>query len=121
MIAVYGVDPSIDNIWYVYDYFDNVYENDIKRFASLETLKTFLSKEHFRDIRIKKVEKVNHRRIGNDVFNDPFLSKNHSSQLANISNKEYQTGLEKIKTKIKENAETEFRTSVVFYLISAIK
>lgn len=121
MISVFGVDPHIDKDWYVYDYFDSVYENDLKRFPSLESLKEILTIEKFADIEIKVVEKVHHQKIGNDVFNDPFLNKHHSSQLANLSDGEYQKGIDKIKNQIEKNPETVFTTSVIFYLVSAKK
>ncbi len=120
-IAVFGVDPHIDKDWYVYDYFDSVYENDLKRFLSLESLKKILTIERFADIEIKVVEKVHHQMIGNEVLNDPFLNKHHSSQLANLSDEEYQKGIDKIKKQIEKDSGTVFTTSVIFYLVSAKK
>jgi len=120
-LAVFGVDPHIDKDWYVYDFFDSVYENDLNRFPSLESLKQLLEKERFLDIEIKVVEKIYNERIGNDVFNDPFLDNNHSSQLANLSDDEYKKGIAKIKKHIMQNPEVVFITSVIFYLVSAKK
>jgi len=76
MLSVFGVDPHIDKDWYVYDYFDSVYENDLKRFPSMELLKRLLETEKFVNIEIKVVEEVYNERIGNDVLKDPFLEKN---------------------------------------------
>ena len=121
MLAVFGVDPSVDKGWYVYDYFDSVYENDLKRIPSLKLLKSLLEIEKFADIEIKVVEEVNNTRIGTDVFNDPFLEKHHCSQLANLSDEEYQNGITKIKNQIEKNPKTIFKTSVIFYLVSAKK
>lgn len=120
-IAVFGVDPHIDKDWYVYDYFDSVYENDLKRFPSLELLQKLLEDQKFVDIKIKVAEEVYNERIGKDVFNDPFLEKHHSSQLANLSDDEYEHGILKIKNKIKQNPKIVFKTSVIFYLVSAKK
>lgn len=120
-IAVFGVDPHIDKDWYVYNYFDSVYENDLKRFASTDQLKNILQDLKFEMIENRIVEKVFNQRIGKDVLSDPFLQKNHSSQLANLSDEEYQKGLDKIKNQIKKNPETVFTTSVIFYLVSAKK
>jgi ubiquinone/menaquinone biosynthesis C-methylase UbiE len=120
-IAVFGVDPHIDKDWYVYDYFDSVYENDLKRFPSLESLKKTLAAERFTGIEIKIVEEVNHKKTGREVLDDPFLNKNHSSQLVNLSDEEYQKGINKIKKQIEKNPETTFTTSVIFYLVSAKK
>ena len=116
-LAVFGVDPHRDKAWYVYDYFDSVYENDLKRFPSLEHLKDLLKEQSFEEIEIKIAEQVFRERIGKDVLNDPFLGKNHCSQLANLSDQEYQKGIDKIKNQIEINSETVFTTSVIFYLL----
>ena len=121
MIAVFGVDPHIDKDWYVYDYFDSVYENDLKRFPSTDQLKNILQDLKFEMIENRIVEKVFNQRTGKDILNDPFLQKNHSSQLANLSDEEYQRGVDKIKRQIEKNPETVFTTSVIFYLTSAKK
>ncbi|MDP2365318.1 MAG: class I SAM-dependent methyltransferase [Ignavibacteria bacterium] len=121
MLAVFGVDPHIDKGWYVYDYFDSVYENDLRRFLSLEFLKRLLAAETFEDIEVKIAEQIYKKRIGNDVFNDPFLEKHHCSQLANLSDAEHKKGIARIKKKIEQDPKTIFTTSVIFYLISAKK
>ena len=121
MLAVFSVDPHIDKNWYVYDYFDTVYENDLKRFPSTEFLKEMLIAENFMDIEVKIAEEIYHQRIGKDVLNDPFLKKHHCSQLANLSDEKYKKGISKIKNKIRQKPETVFTTSVIFYLLSAKK
>ena len=121
MLAVFGVDPHIDKDWYVYDYFDSVYENDLKRFPSLEMLTRILGAENFKEIEMKVVEEVHNERIGDDVFNDSFLNKHNCSQLANLSDDEYQKGIDNIKIQITKNPETVFKTSVIFYLVNAKK
>ena len=120
-LAVFGVDPKIDNEWYVYNYFDSVYENDLKRFPSLEQLKDLLKEQSFGEIEIKVADEVFRERIGKDVLNDPFLEKNYCSQLADLSDQEYQKGIDKIKNQIEINSETVFTTSVIFYLVNAKK
>jgi ubiquinone/menaquinone biosynthesis C-methylase UbiE len=120
-LAIYGVDPHIDKEWYVYDYFDSVYENDLKRFITIEELKVKLKENHFTNIKVQVVEKIFNERVGVEVFNDPFLDKNHSSQLANLSNKEYEAGIKKIKNKILRNPQKVFTTLVIFYLVIARK
>lgn len=121
MLAVFGVDPHIDKDWYVYNYFDSVYENDLKRFPSLEQLNHLLKEQNFSEIEMKVAEEIHSERIGKDVFEDPFLGKHHSSQLANLSDREYQKGIDNIKNQIEKNSKTVFKTSVIFYLVSAKK
>ena len=79
IISVLGVDPHIDKDWYVYDYFDSVYKNDLKRFPSLELLEKMLDAEKFEDINVTVIEKVYNERIGENVFDDPFLNVHHCS------------------------------------------
>lgn len=121
MIAVFGVDPHIDKDWYIYKYFDSVYENDLKRFPSLNQMKTILHINNFSETEVKIVEEVYGKRIGKDVFNDPFLEKHNCSQLANLTNEQYGQGILKIKNEIGQNPKAIFTTSVIFYLISAKK
>jgi ubiquinone/menaquinone biosynthesis C-methylase UbiE len=121
MLAVFGVDPYIDKDWYVYKYFDGVYDNDLKRFPSKERFKNLVSQNGFERVKIKTVEKVSGKRVGQDIFNDPFLDKHGNSQLANLTEDEYQKGIEKIKTQIEKNPQTVFTTSVIFYLVTAKK
>lgn len=121
MLAVIGVDPHIDKNWYVYKYFDNVYENDLKRFPSNEHLLKTLSLNGFKNIKINPVERVIGKKIGQEVFNDPFLQKYGNSQLANLTDAEYQVGISKIKKQVEDNPATEFLTLIIFYLITATK
>lgn len=121
ILAIFGVDPHIDKDWYVYDYFDSVYENDLKRFPSLDYVNMALNIAGYEQTEIKVIEKIYNERIGADVLTDPFLGKQHSSQLANLSDEEYQNGITKIKNQIKLNPKTVFKTSVIFYLTSAKK
>lgn len=121
IVCIYGVDPHIDKDWYVYEYFDKVYENDLKRFPSLKTLTNLCHKYNFKIAEQIVVEKIYIDKIGKDVFSDPFIKKNMNSQLANLSDEEYQSGIEKIKQQIKNNPETSFLTDIKFYLTKAIK
>ena len=121
MLAILGVDPHIDKDWYVYEYFDSVYKKDLNRFPSLEFLKQLLKEKNFVDVKIKPVENVFNQRVGEDVFNDPFLQKNNASQLANLSDEEYGKGIEKIKNQVNRSPKTIFTSSIIFYLISAKK
>jgi len=121
IIAVFGVDPHVDKDWYVYKYFNGVYENDLKRFLSNDQLKELLSQNRFTNINIKTIEVVSGKRIGAEVLSDPFLEKHSNSQLANLTDSEYQSGINKLKARIEKDPGTGFITSVIFYLISATK
>lgn len=121
MLAIIGVDPHIDKEWYVYDYFDCVYENDLKRYIALEKLKEMLLKNGFENLNIKKIDEVYSEKRGEKILDDPFLKKDMTSQLANLSVEDYLTGIAKIRRKVKENPREVFITNIKFYLLSAQK
>jgi ubiquinone/menaquinone biosynthesis C-methylase UbiE len=121
ILCIYGVDPYIDKNWYVYDYFDGVYKKDLMRFPSLNEIKNYCL---MFDLQIEEqilVERVYNSRTGNEVFSDPFLKKNMNSQLANLTEEEYNIGIEKIKQKINYQPDKKFITEINFYLTKARK
>ncbi len=121
ILCIYGVDPHIDKCWYVYDYFDNVYQTDLKRFPSLKETKELCEMFGFKLEQQSVVEVIYKERIGNEIFSDPFLKKNMNSQLANLSDEEYQKGINRIKKKISLEPETIIITDIKFYLTKARK
>jgi ubiquinone/menaquinone biosynthesis C-methylase UbiE len=121
MLAIIGADPYVDKNWYVYNYFESVYQNDLKRFLPVEKTKSILDRTGFTKITVTVVDKIYSKRIGSEVFNDPFLQKNHSSQLADLTDYEYENGIKKMEDQINKNPNIEFETSIKFYLISALK
>lgn len=121
IICIYGVDPHVDKNWYVYDYFDKVYQSDLKRFPSLKETKKLCEMFGFKLENQSIVEEVYSERSGNEVFSDPFLKKNMNSQLANLSDEEYREGINRLKRKISLDPEAKFITDIKFYLTKARK
>lgn len=115
VFAVYGADPHIEKDWYIYDYFNGVLKNDLQRFPSFDSLIKLLKEKEFSEINLSLAEKIYHERIGNDVFNDPFIKKHSNSQLANLSNEEYENGIKNIQKQIQKNPQTKFVTLLNFY------
>lgn len=89
IICIYGVDPHIDKSWYLYEYFDNVYEKDLLRFPSLSETKSLCEMIGLHIKEQKIVEEVYTERVGKEVLSDPFLKKHMNSQLANLPEEEY--------------------------------
>jgi SAM-dependent methyltransferase len=102
--AVFGLDPRNKNDkWYIYDYFEGTYKKDLQRFPSLEDIATWMNEAALEQIEINTVERIQNDLTGSDLFNDTFLRKDQSSQLAMISEEEYLIGMNKFKNAIKEN------------------
>lgn len=121
LLCIYSVDPHIDKNWYVYDFFDGVYEKDLIRFPSLNETKNFCAMFNLQIEEQILVERVYNSRTGDEVFSDPFLKKNMNSQLANLTEEEYNNGIEKIKQKIIYQPDKKFITEINFYLTKARK
>lgn len=104
-LAVLGMDPRIHrHDWYVYDYFDGVYETELKRFPSWEQVQAWMAQCGFERVELRLVDELGGPKYGRDVLQDPFLQKDATSQLILLSDNAYADGLEHIHRAL-ENAE----------------
>ncbi len=110
-----------DFSWYVYDFFPNIFKQDSKRFLSQKDVKHLFAKVGFTDIVVEYVFTTKKNFVGNDVFNDKFLEKHNTSQLASLTEDEYNEGIYKIKKIIKQNPEYEFPVNIPVYAFIAEK
>jgi ubiquinone/menaquinone biosynthesis C-methylase UbiE len=109
--------------WYINEYFDGIKAYDLKRFPAKSELKKILAKLRFNTITEKVLVHITDTYIGSEVFEDPFLQKHNSSQLASLSDEEYSEGISKIKEAIKISEKSSntimFRTELDFWMITA--
>ncbi|HOU14979.1 MAG TPA: class I SAM-dependent methyltransferase [Anaerolineae bacterium] len=102
-LVVIGMDPHGQrDTWYVYDYFAGVYEADLARFPSWETVLDWMRAAGFQHVERRPVERIIDNKTSATVLGDPFLQKNASSQLALLSDAEYAAGVQRIKAAIAE-------------------
>jgi SAM-dependent methyltransferase len=105
VLAVLGMDPRIHrHDWYVYHYFDGVYETELRRFPSWEQLQVWMAQCGFERFELRLVDELGKPKYGREVLQDPFLEKNATSQLILLSDEAYAAGLEHIRHAL-ENAE----------------
>jgi ubiquinone/menaquinone biosynthesis C-methylase UbiE len=97
-LAIIGHDPheADKSSWYVYDYFDDVYQTDLKRYPSGKSVLMWMLEEGFSNATSQTVEHIRNLHNGDAVWNDPFLKHNATSQLALLSEEKYQAGLDRI-------------------------
>lgn len=118
-LCVYGIDPRFSgDEWYIYDFFEDRYEKDLIRFPSFGEIQKYFSEAGLKNIQFEPVEIICNQRTSENVFDDPFLQKSGSSQLASLSDKDYEKGIEKIKTEVQNNPTKIFTSKFTFSLIS---
>lgn len=125
-LAIICVDPANKyDKWYVYEYFDGVYEKDLKRFPRWDEIKSWMSQVGFRNVEDISIEKIYKKMINDKVLKDKFLLKHNSSQLANLSDDAYTRGVKKIQKQIEfgleNNIKVEFLTDITFKAIVGYK
>jgi ubiquinone/menaquinone biosynthesis C-methylase UbiE len=107
-LAIVSSDPHRRrDDWYIYQYFEGTHETDLGRFPAWEALSEWMAAHGFGRIELREVERVDHRRHGRGVFDDPFLGKNACSQLALLSEEAYAAGVRRIEAALREAEERE--------------
>jgi len=83
--------------WYIYDYFDGVYDTDLRRYPAGQSMLKCMMQNGFKDVSVRTVEHIRNIHVGKSVLRDPFLKQNATSQLALVSKEVYDEGVERIK------------------------
>jgi ubiquinone/menaquinone biosynthesis C-methylase UbiE len=98
VLAVIGHDPHEEGVsaWYIYTYFDGVYDTDKKRYPAGVAVMQWMNEQGFRNISSETVERILNIHDGRKVLDDPFLKHSATSQLALLSDEAYQAGMKKI-------------------------
>jgi len=116
-LVVIGFDPHEETThWYIYEYFENVYDNDIRRYPSGNSILNWMRRDGYTNISSKTAEHISNMYIDEEVLQDPFLKHNSTSQLALLSSDIYQDGIRNIKSAIedagKRNQKVMFRSDL---------
>lgn len=107
-LAISGADPhNQEHSLYVYEYFDGVRESDLARFPSRETVIDWMRSAGFQNMTQQTVGMVNDQWVARAVLQDPFLAKKATSQMALLSDADYERGLKKIAAALDRAAEME--------------
>jgi ubiquinone/menaquinone biosynthesis C-methylase UbiE len=116
-LAVIGFDPYEGlTSWYIYNYFDGIYENDIRRYPSGKDVLNWMRTEGFENVSSETAEHILNEYVDEAVLQDPFLKHNSTSQLALLSLDTYQASIQNIKSAIAEarqhNEQISFRLNL---------
>ncbi len=100
-LAVIGLDPHQPGTrWYLYESFPGVRDRDLARYRPHRRLAEMLRAAGFQSVSASEVEPLSHRFVGGEVWSDPFLEKDSTSQLMWLSDAGYAAGLSRIREAI---------------------
>jgi SAM-dependent methyltransferase len=101
-LAIIGQVPQDRrNHWYVYDYFEGIYETDLERFPTWGNVTDWMVGAGFESIQWQPLHWIIDDKQGWEVLEDPFLQKHAVSQLAMLNEGEYNKGINKIKNALR--------------------
>ncbi len=107
-LAVIGHDPHEGTSkWYIYDYFNNVYDTDLRRYPSGRSVLKLMEAEGYENASIQTVEHILNVHVGQAVLRDPFIKKSATSQLALLNDEEYLAGIKRIEEALALAAATD--------------
>ncbi|MBN1994074.1 MAG: methyltransferase domain-containing protein [Anaerolineae bacterium] len=126
IFAIVNFDPyESRRSWYVYDYFEGVYETDLKRFPRRAEQNEMLNQAGFQQIDTLLVEHIEETIVGEAVFDNYFLQKNSNSQLILLSDEAYQAGLARMWARIAaakaKGEQAVFQTEIKNWLCFGLK
>ncbi|MCB2183141.1 MAG: class I SAM-dependent methyltransferase [Desulfobulbaceae bacterium] len=112
VLAVIGMDPHLRrDRWYVYDYFNDTVLRDQLRYPSTEKILRLMEENNFCRCQRSFRAGLDYDFSGKDVFRDPILHKNGTSQLSLLTDGEFSAGISKIK-KVIQHAQKRGNESI---------
>lgn len=121
-IAIILVDiRDANHKWYIYDYFVGTREYDLNRIPAIGTLLEMMTTNGFKNVKSKTLEITKKSASGQKVFDDHFLSKLGNSTLADLNERDYANGIEKIRREIEKNPARIFESNIVFKVVYGSK
>ena len=123
-LVVIGMDPSAGlDRWYLYDYFPGTRETDLRRYPSAAAISTWMEEAGFEPPQRRIAARIEGEVEMRQVYDDPILSKNGTSQLTLLSDADFAAGMARIGAAIAA-AETRqegvrFATDISLALLTA--
>ena len=122
VLALVGQDWWAEGtVWYVYDVFPGVMERDAARFPHWEEVGDAMERLGFGQVSMQVVQVVDRCWHGEEVFQDPYLAKQATSQLAMLSDAAYRAGLARIRDRIRQQPDRCFRTRLSMVMMVGIR
>ncbi len=125
-LAVVGLDPHPErDRWYLYEYFPEARELDLRRYPSTEQMGEWMRASGLENVAATVVERIWRRFVGGEILEDYFLQRKASSQLAILSDEAWAQGLQRIRRAIQkgeqEGAPPIFEVDLALVLVCGWK
>ena len=96
-VAIIGMNPHAGrDRWYLYEYFPDTRETDLRRYPSSGTIMGWMIAAGFERVAWRVAAHILDTRVGQHVWDDPMLHKHATSQLAVLSDDAYAAGVARI-------------------------
>ena len=127
VLAIIGMEPRevLPGEWWLYEYFECARARDLERFPSYEDVVAWAKDAGLAGSERKLVHLIESTIEGRGMLEHHFLKKGGTSQLALMSDNEYECGLDKIRRAISEaersGRQCVFRAHIRQYMITSVK
>jgi ubiquinone/menaquinone biosynthesis C-methylase UbiE len=102
-LALIGMDvTSALGNWIIYDYFPGALEYDQSRFPPWEQVRSWMQAAGYTVLPLRTVELLKYEKRGRAILDDHFIQRHGSSQFMGLTDAQYQTGIDRIKSVIAE-------------------
>jgi ubiquinone/menaquinone biosynthesis C-methylase UbiE len=102
-LAIIGMDPQTEqDRWYLYDYFPGTYETDLERYPSGDMILRWMEGMGFVRCERGVAARITHDFVGYEVFDDPILHRNGTSQLSLLTEDAFVEGMEHIMNAVQQ-------------------
>jgi ubiquinone/menaquinone biosynthesis C-methylase UbiE len=123
-LSIIGMDPhSGRDCYYLYEYFEGTLRTDLKRFPPAQTIEAWMHQAGFDTVRHATADWIRESFSGDEIWADPFLAKEATSQLTLLSQQTYQEGLERMRLAIQRahqrGEEITFKADIEVTMITA--
>jgi ubiquinone/menaquinone biosynthesis C-methylase UbiE len=118
-LAIIGMAPHAKtDSWFVYDFFPQTLEADLQRFPSLQQITQWMDRAGFYNTQTQKAEQLYRNLNIEEVL---ALSKNYTSQLSQLSNREYDEGLGRIRAAASQDSNYQFKVDISLMMVTTEK
>lgn len=110
LVGLDAHDPNLE--WYLYRYFEGVRARDLKRYPRFDHLDGWLRALDLQVTAAGVAQSIERIYVGREVWADPYLARGATSQLALLSEEEYQQGFGALQRAVRTQPQQQHRVGL---------